>query len=127
MRKLILLFAIFLSAFSTYGETVDPLYDTKVMRFCDTLCIENDWYENVTVSMICISPDYFIHNNPRVKIRVKDKDGNLIWKKTLYNTYLYVFSRGQVQIGKPNFNQIVIWRSPLGYYYGMVSIEEGIY
>ncbi len=50
------------------------------------------------------SPDYFITDKYKVKITITDANGKKIWKKTLKNVFLYVFSDGQVQVGKRHFD-----------------------
>ena len=55
-----------------------------------------------------ITPDYFISDKYKVKVKVVDKNGKSIYKKTLKNVFLYVFSNGQIQVGKKNFDQIVV-------------------
>lgn len=129
MKKILsIAFLMFTLSFSAFGETVKPLYDTKVYRKLNFIYIEDKSYDNVSVTMKCISPDYLIHDNARVKILITDENGQMIWKKTLYNTYLYVFSDGQIQIGKPNFTQMIIRPTTYGTrYYGEIKLEEGIY
>ena len=74
------------------------------------------------------SPDYFITDKYKVKVTISDSNGKKVWKKTLKNVFLYVFSDGQVQVGKRNFNQIVIQKSSLtGDFFGKIREKEGIY
>ena len=74
------------------------------------------------------SPDYFITDKYKVKITISDANGKKVWKKTLKNVFLYVFSDGQVQVGKRNFVQILIEKSSLtGDFLGMIREKEGIY
>lgn len=74
------------------------------------------------------SPDYFITDKYKVKITITDANGKKIWKKTLKNVFLYVFSDGQVQVGKRHFDQILIQKSSLtGDFLGMIREKEGIY
>ncbi len=54
--------------------------------------------------------------------------GKRFGKKTFYNAFMYVFSNGQVQIGKPNFHQLVIFKSTFGNSYnGVIREYEGVY
>ena len=128
-----LLFALFSTlAFSQYqsdeAETARPMRDTEIERFVSVMDIEGVMYEDVKITIKSISADYFIYNKDRVKVTIKDKDGKKIWKKTLHNAYMYVFKGGQVQIGKPNFDQIVIFKSQFGNYYtGIIREKEGVY
>jgi hypothetical protein len=59
-------------------------------------------------------------------VTVKDKKGKKIYKKDFIRSYLYIFNNGQIQIGKPKFNQIVIKRDN-DYWYGEINEKEGIY
>lgn len=129
MKKYLILFCLICFCLLAFGESVSPLYDKKVSRKLDFIYIEGQSYDSVTVTMKCISPDYFIFDKARVKVKIVDKSGKKIWKKTLYNSFLYVFSNGQIQIGKPNFTQILIAPSSYktSHYYGEIKLEEGIY
>ena len=71
---------------------------------------------------------YFITNKYKVKVKVVDENGKSIYKKTLKNAFLYVFSNGQIQVGKPNFNQILITESELtDDNIGIIREKEGVY
>ena len=110
------------------SEKARPMRDTKVVRNVTVIDIEGTLYEDVEVTMKSISADYFIFDKDRVKVTIRDKDGKKVWKKTFHNAYMYVFSSGQVQIGKPNFDQIVIFKSKFGNHYtGIIREEEGVY
>lgn len=135
MKKIVLLFGILLSFSigivaqeSVKPESTKPLRDVEVVRKVYLMDIEGKVYENVVVTMRSITPDYFITDKYKVKIMIKDADGKKIWKKTLKNVYLYVFSDGQVEVGKQNFTQIVIQKSSTkNKTYGMIREKEGIY
>ena len=41
---------------------------------------------------------------------------------------MYVFSNGQIQVGKPNFDQLIIFKSSTdNRYIGVIREKEGIY
>lgn len=124
----ILLIYTFLSFTNTIysQETVHPLFDTEIVRNVLSIDIEGKEYKNVLVTLKSISPDYFFSDQFRVKVIVEDRDGFKIWKKTLKNAYLYAFSDGQIQVGQPNFNQIII-EPYLGSHVGAIRIKEGVY
>lgn len=64
----------------------------------------------------------------KVKVTIKNAEGKKIWKRTLKNAYLYVFSSGQVQVGKNNFDQVVIYRVPsIDDFVGKIRVKEGVY
>ncbi len=80
------------------------------------------------MSFKSITPDYFISDKYKVKVKVVDKNGKSIYKKTLKNVFLYVFSNGQIQVGKKNFDQIVVQKSKsTDENIGIIREKEGVY
>lgn len=130
MKKILLLFTLLLT-FAINGkaqEQAKPLTDTEVQRRVSSMDIEGTYYDDVIVTLKCVSPDHFITDNYKVKITVKDSSGKKIWKKSFKNVYLYVFSNGQVQVGKSGFNQVLIKKSDYtGNVIGIIREKEGIY
>ena len=52
----------------------------------------------------------------------------MLYKKTLKNVFLYVFSNGQIQVGKKNFDQIVVSKSKsTDENIGIIREKEGVY
>ena len=130
MKKTLLLFAMLLAfTLNVFAqEEAKPLIDQEVMRKVALIDIEGATYENVIVSMKSASLDDFITGKNKVEVIITDSQGEKIWKKTLKNVFLYVFSNGQVQIGQRGFNQIVIFKSSLtDDFGGIVREKEGIY
>ena len=132
VRKLLLLLTMFLHVSLSFAqsepETAKPLTDMEVVRNVAYLDIEGKIYEDVTMTFKSITPDYFISHRYRVKVKVVDKDGKSVYKKTLKNVFLYVFSSGQIQVGKRNFDQIVVKKSSLtGDNIGVIREKEGVY
>lgn len=118
--------SISLSAFGQ--ETARPLTDTEIERRVAIMDIEGKYYENVVVTLKSTSPDYFFTDKYKVKVKIVDEKGKTIWKKTLKSVFLYVFSDGQVQVGKQNFDQIVIHKSSTtGEFFGKIREKKGIY
>ncbi|GEM_PF-314068 len=110
------------------AETAKPLMDMEVVRKMSILDVEGKFYDDVTISLKSITPDYFIYDQYRVKVKAVDSNGATIYKKTLKGVYLYVFKNGQVQVGKRNFDQIVIQKSSrTGDYIGIIREKEGVY
>lgn len=108
-------------------ETAKPLTDMEVVRKVAYLDIEGQFYENVTISFKSVSPGNFIFKY-RVKIKVVDKKGKLVYKKTFKNAFLYVFSDGQIQVGHKNFNQVLITKSiSSDDNIGVIREKEGVY
>ena len=80
------------------------------------------------MSFKSITPDYLISEKYKVKVKVVDKNGKSIYKKTLKNVFLYVFSNGQIQVGKKNFDQIVVQKSKSTHEnIGIIREKEGVY
>lgn len=130
MKRLLFFFA-FLLSFSVgilAQESAKPLTDMEVVRRVAVMDIEGELYENVLVTMKSTSPDYFITDKYKVKVTIQDADGKKIWKKTMKNVFLYVFSNGQVQVGKSNFAQILIQKSSYSDdFIGTIREKEGIF
>ena len=123
---LILLFFSFNSIIYSQ-ETSKPLTDTEIVRNVSILDIEGKEYKNVIVTLKSISPDYFITDKHKVKVTVEDMNGKKVWKKTMKNAYLYVFSSGQVQVGLPKFNKIIIEKNYSDSYIGKIREKEGVF
>ena len=123
---LTLSFAI--SGFAQEPESAKPLTDTEVVRRVAIMDIEGQLYDNVVVTMKSTSPDYLITDKFKVKVTITDSNGKKVWKKTLKNAFLYVFSSGQVQVGKQNFLQILIRKSSsTGDFLGVIREKEGVF
>lgn len=102
--------------------------DTEIVRKCAILDVEGKYYEDVTVTIKSNQPDYFWTDKYKVKVTVTDVSGAKVWNKTFKNAFLYVFSSGQIQIGKKNFDQMVISKpSTSGDWIGIVREKEGVY
>ena len=130
MKKILLLFAMLLTfTLNVFAqEKANPVTDHEVVRRVALIDIEGATYENVVVSMKSASLDDFITGKNKVEVVITDSQGEKIWKKTLKNVFLYVFSNGQVQVGQRGFNQIVIFKSSLtDDFGGIVREKEGIY
>ena len=128
MRKL-LLFLVMLTisivsfAQNSEPERAKPMTDTEIVRKCAFLDVEGKYYENVTVTLKSNSTYVY-----KVKVTVTDASGSKVWNKTFKNAFLYVFSSGQIQVGKQNFDQLVISKSSsTGDWIGIVREKEGIY
>lgn len=125
---LIMLFTCPFAFAQSEPETAKPLTDMEVVRKVAFLDIEGKYYEDVTMSFKSITPDYFISDKYKVKVKVVDKNGKSIYKKTLKNVFLYVFSNGQIQVGKKNFDQIVVSKSKsTDENIGIIREKEGVY
>ena len=122
---ILLIFNFTTSIFSQ--ETTKPLTDTEIERNVSSMDIEGKIYENVKVTLKSISPDHYFSDIYKVKVTIVDMEGKEVWKKTLKNVFLYVFSDGQIQVGKPNFSKIFIQKNDSGSYNGKIREKEGVY
>lgn len=138
MKKTLLLFAMLL-AFTLNvtaqefnvnvfaRKEANPVTNQKVVRKVALIDIEGATYENVVVSMKSTSPDDFT-DKYKVRVVITDSQGKKIWKKTLKNVLLYVFPKGQIQIGRGGFDQIVIQKSSnTDDFIGKIREKEGVY
>ena len=131
MKKVLLLMVMFVASITMVAqepETARPLTDTEVVRRVALLDVEGKYYYDVVMTFKSTTPDYFITDKYKVKVSVKNNEGKTVWKKTLKNVFLYVFSTGQVQVGKQNFDMIVVQKSKeTGNFIGIVREKEGVY
>lgn len=133
MKKLFSIFVMVLCALSISAqeeqpESTLPLTDVVVVRKVNRLDIDGAIFRNVEVTLKPITPDYLINDKYKVKVLVTDFRGKKIWKKTLKGVFLYVFSTGQVQVGKKNFRPLVIWKPTLtDGTTGIIREREGVY
>ncbi|MGN8802689.1 hypothetical protein ACTNCL_06155 [Segatella copri] len=132
--KRILLFLMMLTinivsfAQNSEPEKASPMTDTEIVRKCAILDVEGKYYDNVTVTIKSNQPDFFFTDKYKVKVTVTDASGSKVWNKTFKNAFLYVFPNGQVQVGKQNFDKLVIAKSSsTGEWIGMVREKEGVY
>ena len=132
--KRILLFLMMLTinivsfAQNSEPEKAKPMTDTEIVRKCAILDVEGKYYDTVTVTIKSNQPDFFFTDKYKVKVTVTDTSGSKVWNKTFKNAFLYVFPNGQIQVGKPNFDKLVITKSsPTGDWIGVVREKEGVY
>lgn len=132
MKKLVLFLVMLTISIVSFAqnsekETTKPIFDTEIVRKVTVLDIEGKCYGNVIVTFKSNKPDFGWTDKNKVKVTVTDSSGKKLWNKTFKNSFLYVFSSGQIQVGKPNFDQIVIFKSlASGNWIGQVREKEGI-
>ncbi len=135
MKKFIVLL-IFTLSFDSFAfaqsvkkepEKASPMQNAELIRKVLYLDIEGKLYTDVVVVIKSVNSFYSEYN--RVKVKVMDSDGKTVWNKTMKNVYLYVFSNGQVQVGKPNFDKLVIYSDKRDNKYekGVIREKEGVY
>ena len=126
VTTLLLILSLVFASYAQEPQTAKPTHDTEILRRVDIMDIEGKIVKNVSVTMKSISPDHIINDHERVKVTIKNANGKTIWKKTLKNSYLYIFPGGQIQIGPASFDKIVIRREN-GIFYGMIREKEGVF
>ena len=77
---LIIMFTNSLAFAQSELKTAKPLTDMEVVRKVAFLDIEGKYYEDVTMSFKSITPDYFISDKYKVKVKVVDNNGKSIYK-----------------------------------------------
>lgn len=130
MKKLLTILALLLtfSIGAIAQETAKPTTDTEIVRKVSFLDIEGKYYSDVIVTMKSTTPDYLISDKYKVKVNVKDSTGKTVWKKTLKNVFMYVYSKGQVEIKNGNFIKMILWGADSdGRILGEIREKEGIY
>ena len=133
MKKILSIFAMAFFALAICAQEEEPektlpLTDVAVVRRVDRLDLDGVILRNVEVTLKPVSPDYLINDKYKVKVLVTDFRGKKIWKKTLKGVFLYVFSSGQIQVGKKNFRPLVIWEPTMtDGTTGIIREKEGIY
>ena len=125
---LMLMFVASLSMVAQEPESARPLTDTEVVRRVALLDLEGKYFYDVVMTFKSTTPDYLITDKYKVKVTVTDSAGKKVWKKTIKNVFLYVFSSGQIQVGKQNFDVIVVQKDKeTGYFFGIVREKEGVF
>lgn len=133
MKRLILLLFLFCS-FSNFSfanerdsiESVKPTMNLEISRKVKYLQIDDIGFRDYNELFYDIKlVSKWNELTPIVKVVIKNNEGKTIWKKTFKNTYLYLFSNGQIQVGKPRFDQIIIYNklNPSCY----INTKEGLY
>ena len=110
-----------------------PSRDTEIVRRCSYMDIEGEYYHNVVVTLKSYYKEsaylyggQLTKGGYRVKVIIKDENGKKVYKKTFKNCYLYIFTSGQVQVGKPKFNQIIIGKAGDSWF-GEIREKEGVW
>ena len=137
MKKIIFLLLAIIQFFVGYAqsesETAKPSRGVEIQRRCAILYIEGKKYENATVELKSNDPDYIFtdksHVNVKVTIKLPTGEQKVVYKKKIKDSNLYIFRNGQIQVGNPNFDKIVITPSSTtrGIYYGTINEKEGVY
>ena len=137
MKKFIvlLIFTLSLNSFAFTQSANDepekalPMKGVELIRKVLHFDIEGEIYTDVEVAIKSNNPDYYFINKHRDKVKVTDSNGKIVWNKTMKNVYLYVFSDGQIQVGRPKFSELVIYSDKRANKYekGIIREKEGVY
>ena len=135
MKRFLLLVVATLALSCTFAQSDEPeksspSHDTEIVRRCFAMNIEGESFFNVVITLKSYDKDsepfLGIKGGPRVKVTVKDNNGKNVYKKTFKNCYLYIFTNGQVQVGKPKFHQVIISKEGERWF-GEIKEKEGIW
>lgn len=127
MKHLFICLLLFISCAFTINaqETAKSLYSTEIERKVSMLDFEGHLYTDVVVKL---KSNSVYGMTDKVKVKIVNSEGKLLLKKTFKNSCLFVFSSGQVQVGKDNFSKLVITKSFDGInYIGIIREKEGVY
>ena len=130
MKRLITLLLILLTTVASCfpQESVKPTLDAEIVRRVAAMDIEGKYYYSVVVTLKSNSPDFVFINKSKVKVTIKDIRGTTIYKRTFKKAFMYLFSNGQVQVGRPTYDQLLITKSSdSGDFVGMIREKEGVY
>lgn len=137
--------SVVVSVTNREGESVEKSYpatDTEIVRRCTFVEIEGKYYYDVSVLLKTIlhlkakpiimnelfSPYVYTDDvkGRAVLMIVRDINGKKIYKKTFKNSYLYIFSNGEMHVGQPKFKKVFISRAGEDCY-GIVKEKEGVW
>ncbi|MCH5306643.1 MAG: hypothetical protein J1E37_01080 [Prevotella sp.] len=134
MKKLLLIMMVCLITHTIYAqedskiEKVRPITNVEVSRKVVVMSIEDKSYSDVVVNIQALAYNPWLENPFRVKVVVTDSIGKIIYKRKFKNTCLYILRNGQIQVGKPNFNKMVLLSPIAGEsLYGIIKEKEGVY
>ena len=109
-------------------ETSKPTLGAEIVRRLSTIDIEGKYYYSVVATLKSNSPDFVFTSTPKVKVIITDIRGTVLYKKTLKKAFLYLFSDGQIQIGRQKFIQFAIVRvDDSNEFVGRIREKEGVY
>ena len=109
-------------------ETTKPLVNETIVRKVKLMKIEGTVYNDVVVTIKSKEPDHLITDHYNVSILIKDMYKKKLYKKNFKDSFLYVFPSGQIQVGRVNFDKMVIDK-PVGGWssFGIINEKEGVY
>ncbi len=98
----------------------------EIARICDVVDIEGSIVKDAVIYLKTGKTAFSFSISNKVDVKVKQGKKTIFHKK-LKNAYLYIFSNGQVQVGQPRINNIIIGRDSDGSIVGQIRIMEGIW
>lgn len=122
MKKMLLFLVSIFFSVSVCAEEVSPTFNVEIERKVSYIDIEGEMYYDCVVAIRASSATVSV-----VSVQIKDKNGKRIYVRKFKGSYLYIFSSGQIQIGKPRFDKVVIYSRPYGSYVGKIREKEGVY
>lgn len=130
MKKLVLLLLVSLMAIGAWAEekeTRRPSINTEISRKVYLANIEGELYTDVTIKFKSNNPGVWVDKS-NVKVTITDSIGKQIYKKTLKDCYLYIFSTGEIQVANGGFKKLLLIATPgNGKCYVTIREKEGVY
>ena len=135
MKKILYLIILMLLSLSSvvfaqddYHEKAKPLVNETIVRKVRVMKIEGTTYENVIVTIKSTGPDLILTDCYNVNVLIQDIKKKKIYKKNFKDSFLYVFRGGQIQVGRVNFNKMVLYEPVDGWStFGILNEKEGVF
>ena len=133
MKKIICLLMLMLSFMFTQTMNAQdnqsgvlqslPSVGTKIERNLVWIDIEGTYYNNAHLLL----QSYYDYRYRKFVVRVNvTQNHKRIYSKRFNDSYMYLFSNGTIQVGRPNFYQLVVIHDKLGYC-GKIRQFEGVH
>lgn len=104
-----------------------PIIDTEISRYVTLLEADGKRMNNVLVKLEAISPDNFITATYRVKITVVDSSGEVVYKETLKDVFLYLLTDDGITVSKGKIVKLYISkRDKYGRCVGIIDKKQGM-
>lgn len=109
-------------------EKVHASYSTEIQRKVETLDIDGKEYSDVLMTFKSGSGESDENNKGSVAVKVKSREsGKTLYSRRLKHSALFIFSTGQIQVGRQNFRKVVVYPVGGGKYKGEINEMEGVY
>ena len=107
-------------------EESKPHFGIKFQKTVESIRIEDKYYANAVVYLKSNTPDYQFVTKGSVKVTVTVND-EVVYKKKMKDSYLYIFPSGKISVGKGNFSKLCLRRFSDNKYRGVIDEKEGAF